>query len=369
VDSISNTPEMMKARPLIVHQQGEKYVVLAGNMRLRAMRELKWHECPCAITAEGTDAKKLREYAIKDNVAFGEDDMDLLANEWDLEELTEWGKDLNFPEIEENDTSEIIEDDCDANAEVEHISKEGDVFILGDHRLICGDSLKAETYQKLMQGCEADLMVTDPPYNVAYEGATDEHMTIKNDNMKDSEFFQFLHQFYLEVAKHIKKGGGYYIWHASSETHNFASALKETSLLLKLIIVWVKNTMVLGRQDYQWKHELCIYGWKEGASHYFCDSRKETTVLNFDKPLRNAEHPTMKPVELFAYLIKNSSRKGEVVLDPFGGSGTTIMACEQLGRKARVVELDPKYCDRIITRWKNFTGKKVIKINSLNTEN
>lgn len=208
VESISNTPEMMKARPLIVHQQGEKYVVLAGNMRLRAMRELKWHECPCAITAEGTEAKKLREYAIKDNVAFGEDDMDLLANEWDLGELTEWGMDIQFPEIEEDVVSEIREDDFDADSEVEHISKEGDVFILGEHRLICGDSLKEETYQKLLEGCEADLMVTDPPYNVAYEGATDEHMTIKNDNMKDSEFYQFLHQFYLEAAKHIKKGGG-----------------------------------------------------------------------------------------------------------------------------------------------------------------
>ena len=207
VESIQNTPEMMKARPLIVHKVGEKYVTLAGNMRLRAMRELKWEECPCAITAEGTDPKKLREYAIKDNVSFGEDDMDILANEWDLSELNDWGMDLQFPEIEEDTLTEIEEKEINEE-EVEHRCNEGDVFILGDHKLVCGDSLKAETYEKLMCGGEADLMVTDPPYNVAYEGATEEHLTIKNDNMKDEEFFQFLHTFYNEAAKHIKRGGG-----------------------------------------------------------------------------------------------------------------------------------------------------------------
>ena len=208
VESIRDTPEMMTARPLIVYPMGEDYVTLAGNMRLRAMRELKWKECPCTITAEGTDAKKLREYAIKDNLGYGEDDMDLLANEWDLEELTEWGMDLIFPEVEEEEVNEVHEDDFDENAEVVHVSKEGDVFILGDHRLVCGDSLKEETYQKLLHGEEADLMLTDPPYNVAYEGATEEKMTIKNDCMKDKEFFDFLHKFYAEASKHLKRGGG-----------------------------------------------------------------------------------------------------------------------------------------------------------------
>lgn len=206
------------------------------------------------------------------------------------------------------------------------------------------------------------MWLTDPPYNVAYEGATAEKLTIMNDSMDDEKFRAFLLDAFTAAVEVMKTGAAFYIWHADTEGFNFRCAVKNAGLLLKQCLIWNKNQLVMGRQDYQWKHEPCLYGWKDGGSHHWYSDRKQTTVLNFDKPLRNADHPTMKPVPLFGYKIQNSSKQGDIILDTFGGSGTTLIACEQLGRKCRMMELDPHYCDVIIARWEKLTGNKAEKL-------
>ena len=216
---------------------------------------------------------------------------------------------------------------------------------------------------RIMEDEMGDLVVTDPPYNVAYEGKTKDALTIKNDSMSNDQFYQFLYDFYSATAAFMKKGAGWYIWHADSEGHNFRTAMRNAGITVKQCLIWVKNSMVMGRQDYHWKHEPCLYGWIEGEAHNWYADRKQTTVLEFDRPHRNAEHPTMKPVELIAYQIKNSSKIGDIVLDAFGGSGTTMVASEQLGRKCRMIELDPKYCAVIIDRMKKLNPNIVITQN------
>ena len=205
--------------------------------------------------------------------------------------------------------------------------------------------------------------MTDPPYNVDYEGKTKAKLKIENDKMKNNEFLAFLVRAFTSANTVLKSGASFYIWHADSEGYNFRSAVTETGWTVRQCLIWNKNVMVMGRQDSQWKHEPCLYGWKEGAAHSWYSDRKQTTVLNFDKPTRSEMHPTMKPVALFAYLIENSTKSGDIVLDSFGGSGTSIIACEQLGRKCCTMELDPKYCDVILTRWENLTGNQAKKIN------
>lgn len=207
----------------------------------------------------------------------------------------------------------------------------------------------------------ADLWLTDPPYNVAYTGKTKDSLTIQNDEMDDESFRRFLVSAYFAADSVLKEGAAFYIWHADSEGFNFRGACRDIGWKVRECLIWVKNAFVMGRQDYQWKHEPCLYGWKEGASHNWYSDRSQSTVLEFARPSRNGEHPTMKPVELFRYLIGNSTRKGQVVLDSFGGSGTTLIACEDIGRKARLLELDPAYCDVIIERWQKFTGQKAIR--------
>jgi site-specific DNA-methyltransferase (adenine-specific) len=211
----------------------------------------------------------------------------------------------------------------------------------------------------------ADLVVTDPPYNVAYEGKTKEKLTIDNDKQSDGDFYQFLYDFYTALGSYTKAGGAWYVWHADSEGANFRSAMKNAGIMVKQCLIWVKQTMVMGRQDYQWKHEPCLYGWKEGAAHGWYSDRKQTTVLNFDRPQRNAEHPTMKPIPLFAYQIGNSSKQGDIVADGFGGSGTTMVACHQMQRKAYLVEFDPKYCQVIIDRMRKLDPTLVVKCNGV----
>lgn len=209
---------------------------------------------------------------------------------------------------------------------------------------------------------QVDLVITDPPYNVAYQGGTNDKLTILNDDMKSDEFNLFLTSAFNNIKEALKNGGAFYIWYASREHINFETALNNADLEVRQQLIWVKNSLVIGRQDYQWKHEPCLYGWKSGASHKWYSDRKQTTILEFDKPLRNGEHPTMKPVALISYLINNSSRKNDIVLDTFGGSGSTLIACEQLDRNCYTMELDPKYCDVIIKRWENLTGLKAEKI-------
>lgn len=209
-----------------------------------------------------------------------------------------------------------------------------------------------------MAGDKANLYLTDPPYNVAYQGKTEDALTIQNDSMDDESFRQFLRDAFSMADAVMHPGASFYIWHADLEGYNFRGACREVEWKVRECLIWVKNSLVLGRQDYQWRHEPCLYGWKDGASHNWYSDRIQTTVLEFNKPLRNGEHPTMKPVDLFKYLIENSSKKGDIVLDSFGGSGTALIACEESGRKARLSELDPKYCDVIVRRWQNLTGGK-----------
>lgn len=246
--------------------------------------------------------------------------------------------------------------DCGHTAEYD----ESEIY---SHRLICGDSTDRATVERLMDGAKADLLLTDPPYNVAYQGKTKDKLQIENDEMSKEQFTDFLISAF-EVAKDIlKEGSSFYIWHASRSQREFENALNEAGLEVKQQLIWVKNSMVLGRQDYQWRHEPCFYGWKDGAAHNWYSDRKQTSVLEFDRPTANKDHPTMKPIALISYEIKNSSKKDGIVFDGFGGSGSTLIACEQLGRVCYMAELDEHYCDVIIKRWENLTGQKAVKIN------
>jgi len=346
--SITDEPEMLNLRELLVYPVGKKFVVIGGNMRLKACEELGFTELPCKVLDRETPVEKLKAYTIKDNISFGENDWGLMQTDWNEQELADWGFEMvNFVK------EELKATDDDFNVPEGGMETDivlGDIFEIGEHRLLCGDSTKKETFEKLFKDELADLVITDPLYNVAYEGKTKDALTIENDNMSNDDFYKFLFNFYKALGAHTKKGGAWYVWHADSEGANFRQAMKDAGIMVKQCLIWVKNTMVMGRQDYQWKHEPCLYGWKEGASHNWYSDRKQTTILEFNKPSRNAEHPTMKPVELFAYQVENSSDVNQIVADAFGGSGTTMVVCEQIKRKARVVEFDPRYCQVIIER-------------------
>lgn len=223
---------------------------------------------------------------------------------------------------------------------------------------MCGDSTCVTDVEKLMGGDLADMLITDPPYNVDYTGKTKDALKIQNDKMEDAGFRQFLVDAFATADTVLKPGAVFYIWHADSEGYNFRGACHDVGWQVRQCLIWNKNSLVMGRQDYQWKHEPCLYGWKEGAGHLWASDRKQTTVLNFDRPNANDIHPTMKPILLFDYQIRNNTKERDKVLDLFGGSGTTIMACEQNGRDAYLMELDPKYVDATIERWEAFTGMK-----------
>lgn len=341
----------------------ENNVILAGHTRLKALKKLKWKEVEC-VRKTGLTEEQKKKYRILDNKTneLAEWDFDLLEEE--IDGLDFDGFDFGFDFNSGEDDAEIIEDEVpEVDEEIEPTVKLGDIWQLGRHRLMCGDSTDVSAVAALMNGEEADLLLTDPPYNVAYEGKTKDALTIENDKMESDKFREFLTSAFTAAVSVLKEGGAFYIWFASREHCNFETALNESGLEVRQELIWKKNTMVLGRQDYQWKHEPCLYGWKDGASHNWYSDRCQTTVLEFNKPARNGEHPTMKPVELFAYQIKNSTKRGETVLDLFGGSGTTIIACEQTGRTGYCMELDPKYCDVIIKRYENLTGDTAVKIN------
>jgi site-specific DNA-methyltransferase (adenine-specific) len=246
---------------------------------------------------------------------------------------------------------------------IDPVTKPGDVWGMGDHRLICGDSTNPDVLEALLsEGEQVSLLLTDPPYNVAYAGKTADAMTIANDDMSDTDYRNFLDEVLSNAERFLARGAAFYVWHADSEGLAVRTACDHAGLPVRQCLIWVKNSLVLGRQDYQWRHEPCLYGWIPGAAHTWLSDRSQTTVLEFDRPARNDDHPTMKPVALFAYLIGNSCPPGGVVLDPFGGSGTTLIACEQLGRHARLVELAPRYCDVIVRRWESLTGKTAVRI-------
>ena len=367
LQSIKDNPEMLYLRELLVYPHQGKYVVIGGNMRLMAMKDLGYTEAPCKVIPEDTSIEQLKAYTIKDNAAYGEWDYDLLANEWDEVQLDDWC--IDIPDTKAvNPTAEAHEDDFDTDKPVETVCKKGDIWKLGNHRLMCGDSTKAEDVAKLMQGEQADLWLTDPPYNVDYEGHA-KHLEksgrpvastgkIMNDFMDEETFLNFLFDAFTTAKENMKNGAAFYIWHSDSHGFTFRQAAHQSGLQVRQTLIWNKNQLVIGRQDYQWKHEPCLYGWKDGAAHHWYSDRKQTTVIDWERPKRSEEHPTMKPIGLFGYQMQNSSMEGDIILDSFGGSGTTIMAAEQLGRKARLMELDPHYCNVIIARWEQFTGQK-----------
>lgn len=361
--SLQETPELLEARGILVYPWEGKYLVLGGNMRLSALKSLKAEDAPCVIFPEDTPVDKLKEVVIKDNGSFGEWDFDQLANEWGDLPLTDWG--VPAWETDKSDalTSEdAVDDDFNESEVQESVCKMGDIWLLGEHRLMCGDSTNPEDISKLMDGELADLWLTDPPYNVSYEGGTKDKLTIENDNMGDDEFREFLIASYAAANANMRAGAAFYIWHADSEGYNFRAACRAVGWKVRECLIWQKDKLVMGRQDYQWKHEPCLYGWKEGASHNWYSDRKQTTLLAFDRPTRNAEHRTMKPIPLFAYQMCNSTKPGDLVLDSFGGSGTTLIAAEQMRRRSRLMELDPHYCDVIIARWEKLTGNKAVKL-------
>jgi len=363
VQSIKDFPEMLDIRPIVVNSD---MVILGGNMRFKACKEAGLKEIPVIIADNLSEAQQ-REFLIKDNVSGGEWDWTLLAQEWDTEQLNDWG--LDAPDFSADQELEAVEDDFDVVVPETPKTVMGDLYEIGQHRLLCGDSTQTDTFAKLFENQLADLVVTDPPYNVSYEGKTKEALTIQNDSMSDKSFYQFLYDFYTALGAYTKAGGAWYVWHADSEGANFRQAMKDAGIMVKQCLIWVKNSMVMGRQDYQWKHEPCLYGWKEGAAHGWYSDRKQTTVLNFDRPTRNAEHPTMKPIPLFAYQIGNSSKQGDIVADGFGGSGTTMVACHQIDRKAYLVEFDPKYCDVIVNRMIKLDPSLTIKRNGVDVTN
>jgi site-specific DNA-methyltransferase (adenine-specific) len=359
VKSIQDFPQMLELRPIVID---ENNVVLGGNMRLKACLEAGLTDVP-VIHANNLTEEKKKEFIVKDNVGYGEWDWDDLANNWDALELTEWGLDIpNF----EGEVLDAEEDDFDVpvgGSETDIVL--GDIFEIGQHKLLCGSSTETDSWSKIFASELADLVITDPPYNVAYTGKTKDALTIQNDSMGDGDFYQFLYDFYTALGSYTKAGGSWYVWHADSEGANFRRAMADAGIMVKQCLIWVKNSMVMGRQDYQWKHEPCLYGWKEGAAHSWYSDRKQTTILEFNRPNRNAEHPTMKPIELIAYQITNSSKIGDLVADGFLGSGTTMIASHQLGRKCYGTELDPKYCQVIVDRMRKLDPTLEIKKNGV----
>ena len=341
--------------------------IIAGHGRVMAARKLGLTDVPCIRLGHLTPTQR-KAYIIADNQlamnAGWNDELltielnELLADDFALELLGFDPDELKRLMGEGEVTTGLTDEDEAPAVEDDPVTKPGDVWILGKHRVMCGDSTSMDDLAKLCEGQLVDMWLTDPPYNVAYEGGTKEKLTIKNDEMGDEQFRQFLRDAYTAADSVMKAGAVFYIWHADSEGYNFRGAAKDAGWTVRQCLIWKKSSLVLGRQDYQWQHEPCLYGWKDGAGHLWASDRKQTTILEFDKPARNGEHPTMKPVALFEYQLLNNTKGGDQVLDSFGGSGTTLIAAEKNGRIARLMELDPKYCDVIVKRWQDFTGKK-----------
>ena len=347
--------------------------IIAGHGRLMAARKLKMDEVPTIELNYLTDVQR-KALIIADNKLALNSDWDLGLLSLELEELQGLDFDLALTGFSDDELAKLLEPeqvdgltDEDEVPEVpdEPITKPGDIYQLGKHRLMCGDSTSVTAMETLCDNQLVDMWLTDPPYNVAYEGKTKDALTIQNDSMGDDQFREFLRDSYVTADTVMKPGAVFYIWHADSEGYNFRGAAHDAGWKVRQCLIWKKSAMVMGRQDYHWKHEPCLYGWKEGAGHLWATDRKQTTILEFDRPSRNGEHPTMKPVALFEYQMLNNTKGGDIVLDSFGGSGTTLIAAEKNGRYARIMELDPKYCDVIVKRWEEFTGKKAKLINEV----
>lgn len=398
--SIEDAPEMLELRELLVYPMDNgHYIVIGGNMRLEACRAIGYKEVPCKIIPKGTPVEKLREYTIKDNVAFGENDWDIIANEWNFEEIQEWGMESDvFMTDEELVENEVQEDNFDEESvpDDEPITKRGEIFQLGEHRLMCGDSTNDDDVDALMDGSIADLVHTDPPYGVSYVGTNNPNGKswdmIENDDLRGDGLYQFLNHAFYNIAKHLKPEGAFYVWFASVNHIHFEKALNENGLRVKQELIWDKG-MVLGHSDYHWAYEPCLYGCHNDHNSTWYGDRAQKTFLAMNRTdIRSMDkktmeemllklhdgracwrinrdnvceyvHPTQKPLALAATAMRNSSKRGDIVLDLFGGSGSTMMAAEQMGRKCYTMEFDPHYCDVIIARWEKLTGKKARKLN------
>ncbi len=354
--------------PFFVWPYNGRNYCLDGHGRIQALREMSNQGIPLpsfpVAYIDAVDEQEAKQKLLRLNSQYGQ---------MTLESVMEFAAGL---EVEWDDLSlatgrltiigklpETLGDD-ELPPQPEPITQLGDLYELSTggmpHRLICGDATMSETVSKVLTGAAADLLLTDPPYNVDYAGKTKTGMKIDNDNLEDEEFRRFLVKSFSAAMANLKPGASYYIWHSDSEGFNFRVACKDAGLPVRQCLIWNKQAMVMGRQDYQWKHEPCLYGWKEGAAHAWYSDRKQTTVIDFDRPLKNLDHPTMKPVDLFAYQIFNSTKAGDIVLDSFLGSGTTIIACEKLGRIAAGCEISPLYCDVIVSRfikWAQANGR------------
>jgi len=336
--------------PIIID---ENNVIVAGHTRLKASKRLGLTEVPCIVASDLTE-EQIKAFRLVDNKTAE------LAS-WDLEKLTDELSfiemdmmQFGFEDLEKELDRDVVEDDFNETDElpVNPYAKKGDIFILGRHRLMCGDSTLAEDVSKLVNGVKVDMIFTDPPYNVDYEGSNG--LKIQNDKQKDEDFFNFLTKAFNNMFENIKAGGSIYCCHADTEGLNFRTAFKNAGFKLAECLIWVKNSLVLGRQDYHWRHEPILYGWREGASHYFIDDRTQDTIWEYNKPKANDLHPTMKPLELVGRAIKNSSKKDDKILDLFGGSGSTLIASEQVSRSAYLMELDERYVDVIVKRYLRF---------------
>lgn len=355
--------------------------IIAGHGRVMAARKLGMNSVPCVRLSHLTDGQR-KAYILADNrIAMNSDwDNDLLALE--LKELDAEGMDLSMLGFDADEINAILnpvtetegltDEDEVPEPPPEPITKLGDVWIMGKHRLMCGDSTQIDQIEKLCNGRQVDMWLTDPPYNVDMTAKNEmlekagkarkdkSSFGIANDSMSDDDFRQFLRDSYVAADVAMKAGAVFYIWHADSEGYNFRGAARDAGWSVRQCLIWRKSVFAIGRSDYHWKHEPCLYGWKEGAGHLWASDRKQTTVLDFDKPSKSGEHPTMKPVALFEYQMLNNTKGGDIVLDSFGGSGTTMIAAEKNGRVGYLMEFDPKYCDVIVKRWENFTGKKAV---------
>lgn len=343
--------------PVIVNSD---MTVIGGHQRITVLKELGYGEIDCVVI----DIDKTKEKAL--NIALNK-----ITGEWNKELLADLINDLQNsdfdvaltgfepPEIEQLFNSvhdkKIIEDDFDIEKELKNpaISKQGDLWLLGRHRLVCGDSILPETFDLLMDGKKANLAVVDPPYNVAYEGAAG---TIQNDNLKKDEFYNFLFAAFVNMEQNMEQDASIYVFHADTEGLNFRKAFESAGFYLSGCCIWKKQSLVLGRSPYQWQHEPILYGWKKSGKHNWYSDRKQSTIWEFDRPSKNVLHPTMKPIGLIAYPIQNSSMSNCIVLDAFGGSGSTLIASEQTNRICYIVELDEKYADVIVKRYIEQVG-------------
>lgn len=394
--------------PVVIDKDG---VIIAGHTRVLSARLLGIDEIPC-IVADDLTEEQVQAFRLADNKTAELAEWDWEKLNLELAQLSDFDMAaFGFEELDDTAEVEELDDDPDEMVEeiTEPITQLGDIWELGRHRLICGDSTDKEVLKKLMVGAKADLLLTDPPYNVAL-GQNGGHalrpseakqlhrrtdgLTIDNDSWEtDEEFIDFLVSAFKAALEYTRAGGSFYIWYADTQAMNFRTAAEKAGMQVRQNLIWVKSNFALGRQDYQWQHEPCLYGWKDGAGHYFTDSRTETTVfedrinvnkltkeqmkalikelladrmsttvLHEDKPVKSVEHPTMKPLKLIGRQIRNSTMRGQFVLDIFGGSGSTLLACEQLGRTCFTVELDPKYCDVIVQRYEQATGNKAVRV-------